>query len=137
MTLNNQVSSLELSKKLRELGVKQESYFAWFDGRATSLNACWEVFPSTESYVVIGTEGTCSAFTTSELGEMLPQNLQPETAAGETTYLQMWRNGEQDLWCVAYKDYMNRQRFTEFADTEADARALCLIYLLENKLISL
>ena len=42
MKLEEQVTSLELSKKLRELGVKQESLFHWFcpDGDAEP-RVCW------------------------------------------------------------------------------------------------
>lgn len=64
MKLEQQVTSLEISKRLKELGVKQESYFIW-------VEEGWRHIPflSDRNH---GYVGSCSAFTSSELGEMLP-----------------------------------------------------------------
>ncbi len=131
MQLAEQVVSLELAKKLKELGVKQESYFCWhwagIEGEYADLITS---DGQTTPYLY-------SAFTVAELGEMLPFN--------------GW-NG----W--AYEDYDGKRGFTckvskcpcevktckannlsenfEYADTEADARAKMLCYLIENKLIN-
>jgi hypothetical protein len=74
MELEDQVCRLELAKRLKALGVKQESLFQhvnnpigmagwqiWYEGRVPNVlgeNAEW-----------------CSAFTVSELGEMLPMTV--------------------------------------------------------------
>src|SRR5215813_5724748 len=73
MKLEDQVCSLELSKSLKELGVKQESYFYWNEiddnneegapfTRCELLN-----YGLNSSYA-----WSFSAFTVSELGEILP-----------------------------------------------------------------
>src|ERR1051325_10817319 len=62
MQLEQQVCSLELAKRLRELGVKQESYFYWFFEEYNHEPVGWRI--QTE-------EGDYSAFTVAELGEML------------------------------------------------------------------
>jgi hypothetical protein len=62
----------------------------------------------------------CAAFTVAELGEMLP----------ETYY--SGSNQFGSYWCST----VNVTDRTFVADTEADARAKMLIYLVENKLIA-
>lgn len=144
MKLEQQVCSLELAKKLKELGVKQESLFYWrlgysviesFDNgvslgkkgefsdyqiefypkpRFTTANFKWN-----ESDLRKLNETEVSAFTVAELGEMLPG------------YYTVARKDNFDRWSVGHEQL--RKDF--IADTEADARAKMLIYLLENGLL--
>lgn len=79
MKLEEQVVSLELAKKLKELGVKQDGLFQWFrqfpgddyllhyidyNHHEMDLKIFKEHFPD-----------SCSAFTVAELGEMLPTGI--------------------------------------------------------------
>lgn len=74
MNLEDQVTSLELSKRLKELGIKQESYFQW----ATDIGKNFFVY-NEESYPIYADYPKptiiCSAFTASELGEILPNRI--------------------------------------------------------------
>lgn len=64
MNLENQVTNLELSKKLKYLNIKQESLFYWtVGGVASRLDA----LPILES--------NYSAYTASELMELLPDRI--------------------------------------------------------------
>jgi|SRR5579864_4805941 len=120
MTLENQVVSLDLAKRLKELGVKQESLFYWVNqpnGGLRTNGYKWQLEPEPrtrhQSYDYI------SAFTVAELGEML----------GRESNSIMFAEGK---WaCVAEPLF----ELTE-SDTEANTRAKMLIYLLENNLIS-
>lgn len=131
MNIEDQVCSLELSKRLKELRVKQKSLFWWRrwipTKGSTYLTPEWKLslFPgSTGIYEII------SAFTSSELGEMLRHFefkykyeidqyntynyfnivLKPSKCTGEPS--------------ICIKEF-----------TEVNARATMLIYLLENGLI--
>lgn len=129
MKLEDQVCSLELAKRLKELGVKQESVFFWVvthDG--------WEVLNHTlmrhtgslgtlYTVRVPDTGSTYSAFSLSELGEMLPPGRKS------------WRYSDFDEEDGKY--LCEQVGHSEQAHTEADARAKVLIYLLENNLITL
>lgn len=127
MKLQDQVTSLEISKKLKELGVKQQSYFVWCQyspsappwtpKQALSINGDlddWAYEQSTDKW---------SAFTASELGEMLPEGFSSIKEFGQ------------------WKCFHNRfnSKITEFriGNTEADARGKMLVYLIENKLIDI
>ena len=124
MPLSKQVTSLELSKKLKELGVKQESLFSW------EYTSDFSVIQGIKlnSYIKYGRREfskssvytNCSAFTVAELGEMLLNSCRFSISGKE--------NG---LWIV------NNLEKSISADTEADCRAKMLIYLLENGLIKL
>lgn len=120
MKLEQQVCSLHLSKKLRELGVKQESLFCWAEDQLgdekTEIQYVHNILMD-EVYAW----KFFSAFTVAELGEILP-----EVSSG--TQLETWKFKNQ--WTCG------NERHRESADTEADARAKMLCYLLENKLMA-
>ncbi len=128
MTLEQQVCSLELAKRLKELGVKQESLFYWSEQLRKVISR--EQFLSYEPYDFEklqddsfreAVDRTYSAFTVAELGEMLGSRI------NSITY---YSNLKKYCWEKETKPvYVN-------SDTEADARAKMLIYLLENKLIT-
>lgn len=128
MKLEQQVCSLELAKKLEELGVKQESFFYWHHCFAYKTDDRIEQYKPEQS----NDWEFYSAFTVAELGEMLPRklemmvwNLSHTRKNKETVYL-----SQTGRHCWYANDVDGGQ-----ADTEADARAKVLIYLLENKLI--
>lgn len=128
MRLEGQVVSLELAKKLKELGVKQESLFYWSfydDGNSIDAPAVAFVDNCNLSFM----EDLVSAFTVAELGEMFPINT--STTKGASWWHCQWWDGVQDI---------TRDKATKHhripSETEADARAKMLVYLLEEGLIS-
>lgn len=64
MELNKQVVSLELAKRLKELDVKQESYFGWKEGEGEQELVTWREFGSIEHTYY-------AAFTVAELAGLL------------------------------------------------------------------
>jgi hypothetical protein len=136
--LEKQVVSLELAKRLKELGIKQQSFFRYARprrGRFTlkysrtigNSDVTWEI----------------SAFTIAELGEMLPWKV----IKGDTTYwLYLGKNAKNPAVgkeCeIDYRTIEDEESDIEVvgevdADTEADAHAKRLIYLVENGLWTL
>lgn len=113
MKLEQQVTNLELSKRLEELGVQQDSQFYW---TTHNKHTDWVIVFCGEA-VRMG-DGI-SAFTVAELGEMLP-------------------SGRYELFSDHIKRWALWKSENGFsAATEADARAKMLIYLLEHNLISI
>jgi hypothetical protein len=116
MKLENQVVSLDLAKRLKELGVKQESLFAWvklppsekegYEGEEYGLVYEWTMAHNAGKECI-------SAFTVAELGEMLPKR----TRSIKTHEYEFYCNSQVHEWPGQY------------GDTEADARAKMLIYL--------
>jgi len=88
MSIEDQVVSLELAKKLKEIGVEQESLFYWASG---SLLFFEEVdWSDVDTY---------SAFTAVELTDLLP------TSIGKNTRLAILKF--EDVWKVAYFDMID------------------------------
>lgn len=141
MKLEQQVCSLELSKKLKQLGLNKESYFLWLeiDTSTTTLNHDtiggieWILIPS-DSIEVTMAKGF-AAFTVAELGERLPSILEFEDTEPDQ-YLQSGKLNEH-CWDICYVNAHNIQinDATCAAENEADARAKMLIYLIENNLL--
>ena len=137
MTLEQQVCSLDLAKQLKKLGVKQESLYWWsehtqpptlWSEKADDDNAIWD-------------ERQYSAFTVAELGEMLPGYIESKGLQIRME-LQCKKLTNWNKYSVEYRIPSESYAFTTDeiilnADTEADARAKMLIYLLENKLIEI
>lgn len=133
MKLESQVASLDLCKRLKELGVKQDAYFVWAKDGA--------IFSDGEIGLRMnhrdGTE-ECSAFTVAELGETLPQYV--EVPAG-LFYLWMCFEGSPRRYDVHYSEFETPLKVAHGMSgfkmaTEADARCAMLIYLIENKLLN-
>ena len=120
MTPTQQVTPLEQSKRLKELGVKQESLFEW------------AYYPSVRSQILsyrgsmltpLG-EPIAAAFTVAELGVMLPTH--------DECYLSEYDPTKTDG--KSWYSICNTKII--YSDTEASVRAVMLIYLLENNLIT-
>ncbi len=141
MKLEDQVCSLELAKRLKELGVKQESLVFWqFLEPWGKHPSEWQLrhYPNLEKSSS-NSEHEISAFTVAELGEMLPRVFKNDD---DMYYIEPNANGNGLRYMDYVKYHMGVGTFLRayplvVADTEADARAKMLIYLLENKLITL
>jgi len=128
MELSKQVTSLELSKKLKELGVKQESLFIWSvpkpENARTNIDEVKLRDMQPEIYMRGNSWGECfgevAAYTIAELGEMLL--VSSHSALSE-----------------AYKFLHNRLEVDKFDLVEhmskPDFGAKMLIYLLEKGLL--
>ena len=124
MELKKQVCSLELAKRLKELGVKQESFWYYWELNGTPHN-------NFRKYTILQHRKSedediphISAFTVAELGEMLPYTLEDRY----DLEISKMQGGD---WLIGYR---NNSQFMEL--NEANARAKMLIYLLENNLIT-
>lgn len=137
MKLEDQVVSLDLAKRLKELDVKQESAFYWCGSDTDpSLLDDWNSRGATPLY---------SAFTVAELGEILPVWTEApddiptaEITKGTIVWLDItkWRDERNNTeWSVAYRDRQQRCGMERIGSTEADARAKMLVYLIENNLL--
>lgn len=134
MTLPDQVTSLESSKKLKALGVPQVAMFQY----------CCHAITGGQDYVHIVFDGqgltSCgvqylkiAAFTVAELGEFLPQVVNPKN---ELKYILVCGKVYNTEWQCGYRrNGITLAYFNEM--TEAEARAKMLIYLLENNLMKI
>ena len=132
MKLEHQVCSLESAKRLKELGVRQESLWFWqenWDSDNPEGKHWWCLSQHGEG---MGKE-LFSAFTVAELGELLPDFLYIDNEWWQVLCYQ-----ERKVW---YCEIMDRPTW-QFAKKsveeqfEAEARAKMLTHLYENKLIS-
>ncbi len=131
MKLENQVCSLELAKKIKQLGVKQDSLWWWMKyQRMPDSSIFWtiqrEEIKDTNEYSFIKRDNI-SAFTVAELGEMLPFGVD----SGKTDYD---LGKEKSFFCAWREDAYHEEKPDKiiFADTEANARAKMLIWLIEQ-----
>ncbi len=131
MKLEDQVCSLDLAKRLKELGVKQESLAYWHIQRPPELIYDPNGWKDQHWW--------CSAFTVAELGEMLPSRIEKDghpyllhlTKSNDymytTQYLNWGRPGDKDVHVLEGWD---------IEKGAANSLAKMLIYLLENKLVT-
>ena len=116
MKLEDQVCSLSLAKRLKELGVKQDSFFVWDED--SHLFSDGEGGIRMNHHDGVGT----AAFTVAELGQMFPPDFCFERHLGD--WWVMWADGRFD------------DRLVFRPSTEADARAKMLIHLIEKGLVT-
>lgn len=113
----DQVCSLEYAKRLKELGVKQDSYFTYLVNNINGLH-CVDLFSQDVWVMPAKNAISYAAYTVAELGIMLGKRF--DTGMGE------------DKWVCRYFEKDTDKIHHAIADTEADARAKMLIYLIEN-----
>jgi len=134
MDIEKQVISLDLAKKLNQLGVKKPSYMWWrndFADNPRKYEDKWYLIPDSD-YPCTGEHESraydnnwylLAAYSVAELGEILPAGMQSNRID--------FKDGDQ--WhCWAW-NFGN----TFFEKTEANARAKMLIYFIEKDLITL
>ena len=133
MKLEDQVCSLKLSKRLKELGVKQDSVFYWAKQTITNKQILYRpkhigVHTGKQQESIL-----YSAFGVSELGEKLPSmiKLKPcklmKFSGDRYTYLNIQKHHKS--WSVSYPA-INIKHMEE--STLVDAMGAMLEYLLVN-----
>lgn len=144
MNLESQVTSLELSKLLKELGIKQESLFYWEKcSHFSHDNNFVVIYEETHDLITYefgdchvihsSHEETYSAFTASELLELLPEDiynsyqLKIEKEFGNT-YRIFYEEGTYPHDKILHKEQNN---------SLPNVCAAMLIHLLENGLLEI
>lgn len=117
MKLEHQVCNLEISKRLKELGVKQESLFYWGHNQENFRHCIiWSKEWLVDSGITL-LWGGFSAFTVAELGKIIIPNYKKLEKCEKFVP----QNDKDFVRCLFSADYYGK----------------VLIYLLENKLITL
>jgi hypothetical protein len=123
MKIEQQVCSLELAKRLKDLGVVEPSlfFFEWRGAKPHEIEFQEKPYHNPDNV---------NTYTVAELGEMLKTLLDDEFISYN------FDNDEEFVWIAQVKKWSDVTfvGHTEHADTEANARAKMLVYLLENKL---
>ena len=140
MDLTQQVCSLKYARKLQELGVKQDSLWYWISiGILNNKHVGWrlELSHNCNCEEPLIAQEYYSAYTVAELGELLPFKIYSNPIPNP---FELKINKLENKWEVYYLAYESRELNntdlcpTINANTEANARASMLIYLLENNL---
>lgn len=118
---NWQFVSLDLARKMAELGFKQDSMFYWC--RIDGIDYPQLVWSLDRSIPDLACERICSAYSVAELGEMLPVGF---------TYYRRHMSNEWEIFNWCFKGVLIPEMRS---NTEVDARSKMLIYLAQNKLI--
>ncbi len=142
MNLEDIVTSPEISKKLKQLGVKQESIFSYLNFYANDslyLRGTYDYEEDIDAKRKI--TARYSAFTASELLEMLPERLiwkDDDGCSGEESYLTiqlyfhpLYESKESKEYYVFY-NHKNDLYETFFGGNLAHALAQQLIHLIES-----
>lgn len=124
MPIERQVSSLDLSKALRALGVAQESLFYWGNTIGQVDDSCWRIQPKDKDTGMVWV----SAFTVAELGEIMK---------GKRMGVSAFSSIQEQWWIRGGIETNGHYEHLEVSETEADVRAKMLIYLLKSKLLTL
>lgn len=154
MKIEQQVCSLELAKRLKELGTPQDSLYVWqkgyfiMDDSVLEETDYWRITSNPKNILRAAVvkpydtalrkleDDSVSAFTVAELGEMLPHRNKKMSTVNDA-WIRIWKT--PSYWHIDYEDEDTHESvIKQICETnEADARAKMFIYLLENKLITL
>jgi hypothetical protein len=139
MKLEKQVCSLELAKELKKLGVKQESSFYWEEDMDFLVKGSGLGIKKNGKYIVVNGDFNLyggkrySAFTTTELGDILPEKLYNWN--DYNNILELKQKKHDGIWEVIYNNAELDNGIYISEKTESDARAKMLIHLIKNDII--
>lgn len=109
MQIESQVISLELAKRLKELGVKQNAYQAWVEHKPDHSFHLWNEEMRAMRGQDLGIDRRkkepeeYSAYSVAELGEMLPARIEAELDSFRSLFgLEIHKNTD---WTVKYVSY--------------------------------
>jgi hypothetical protein len=122
MKLENQCVSLEIAKRLKELGVKQDSYFHWRRKYNKRIKGKFTLNIGTLQPLLGDKHLAYSAYTVAELGELLPDMI-------------MVFRDEFKRWRCDYKSAQKDRDALIMEDTMADALGEMLIHLIGKGLV--
>lgn len=126
LSITAQVCSLPLARKLRELGVPQESFFEWVYADD------FEPHVAMRDEYPMGLE-SCAAYTAAELGELLPERI---VVGDQELGLEITRQGDEWECCYNHERAADC-RYMKMERSLADALASLLAHLLESGLLTL
>lgn len=135
ISLLNQVVSLEYAKRLKELKVPQKNgLYCWVKNRFGDFYVTSEGITP----MITSDDENCMAFTVAELGEMLPARIRNKKT-GNLDFLRMHKGDDykqdvRDKFTLEYHTTFYAPLCRISSNSEADARAKMLIYLIENHL---
>lgn len=129
MKLEEQVVSLELAKKLRELGCDQKSLFYWNGFGAVISNLDEEDQDNIEGWK--GRDELWSAYTVAELGEMLPWDMKGGSHGGRGRFV-IEKSSIEPVWKATYVSDWGRLSLSNNDNNLADSMAKLLVYLKEE-----
>lgn len=138
MKIENQVCTLEQAKRLKEIGVLQESEFYFRMGKIWHFREVtdWPNQEQLSDLLQSGQENEriFSAYTVAELGEMLPDLIEQEDKQYELVCIK-----EDDCWLCRYVRNNNMLDCFHYAagETEAEARTNMLEYCIESNLTTI
>ena len=136
MILTQLVTDKETSQRLKELGVKQNSYAYWV--KFMHEEVVLQLGLSDGSAPAVGElcEWTASAFTASELLELLPESIwRGEEDNKRLEFLILNKDACYGYWCRYQNINFIKQETAIFGTTAVDSLGYMLIYLIEQGII--
>jgi len=128
MNLQNQCITLDQARKLKELGICQQSYISWFQiGQKQLLRPSVKLNDEGQAEFTFS-QPIASAFTSGELTSILP------TGIG-TLRFSMWKGVGYFARYASY-DGSVRDRYEVQEDTAAEALCALLIEIIDDNLIT-
>lgn len=132
MRIEDQTCTLEQAKRLKELGVKQDSIFCYCHVSTSHEDSVIDILPTKwnlKDLPDLATTHIADAFTVAELGEMLSK---VEYEAWGNNAFMTWYTYMPYGWYCGFRNSKKIERNHTGYETEVHARAAMLIYLLEN-----
>lgn len=140
MKLQDQVIPLPMAQRLKELGVKQESYFSWYVAKdvddTPALNRsgfhcllCGHPYAPYFEAV--------AAFTVAELGQLMPDYMVVDHYRMHFHSYKQEQYKKPALWTCTFGRSTDKEVPDFDRHNEAEARGTLLIHLLESNLITI
>lgn len=139
--MNWQVTSLDLSKQMKEAGFEQESLFwHWRKDSSSPIHIIFD--PNLRAYEENGQLGEiiAPAYTVAELGKMLPKTISKDGSKkinliGNELWIYIDYDAGAYWHCGYSEDNEQSQDWDRAGKTMAEAMAKMLLYLKENGLL--